>query len=63
MTQTTQPTDTEMLDWIIENDASLDLDYGGWQVSHHGTGGYNLSDYFPTPRQAIAAAMEMEKQQ
>lgn len=59
MTNTTQPTDTEMLDWVIERGVSI---YTGvkpncYQVEK---GDFWASEVYPTPRQAIADTMEKE---
>jgi hypothetical protein len=55
------PTDSEMLDWLIDNDATVDCDDEGYQVSHHNGYGYQLSSHYCTPRAAIAATMMKEK--
>jgi len=54
MTTTTQPTDTEMLDWVVENaEWAADIFY----VVH--VEGKPESEY-PTKRQLIAAEMAKE---
>lgn len=52
-TQQTQPTDTEMLDWMISKMANLNGIHGYFWISHQGF----VSERAPTPRQTIAAEM------
>lgn len=59
-TQQTQPTDTEMLDWMIERGVSI---YTGVKPNYYQVekSDFWASDVYPTPRAAISAEMAKEE--
>lgn len=59
MTTTTQPTDSQMLDFLIKKQSSIyNGDRGGYCIRDEHS--YITLDAYPTPRQAIAAEMAKE---
>lgn len=58
--QPAQPSDTEMLDWLIDKEYAIRLMSGGYDLFDTDSGEW-LDVDSPTPREAIKAAMRAER--